>query len=336
MQHELTNRLQARRDGASVSPLDMIGPECLRWDLWRRRMTGVSHSPLDQITGANAGGLRQSAIRRRCPPRRWVLAFGPGKWASYLKPDCSHCEQRHVSKIILPHAMKSRNTSKWSRTALLFTAVFSGQLLAENLLQNPGFETGSLSGWTISGTANPAVGRDGTPIPGTWLPDNEVNVHAGEFSGWTRLFYGSLSGQPNVDLTLSQRVLVAPNTTYRIGYWFSAGTTPQPLAFGGHIRVNGEVPPYLWDGVETISYPQVPHPFVGRTPGNYTHLETFFKTDAGTRELSVDFVLNGNGVPVGFSFDDFSVEAIPEPTTVSLLTLGGCLLLWRMRRKSGV
>jgi hypothetical protein len=232
--------------------------------------------------------------------------------------------------------MKARNTPKWSTTILVFTALFSGQLLAQNLLQNPGFETGTFSGWTVSGKASPGVAKDGTPIPGTILPDNEVNVHSGDFSGWAELFYGSLVGQTDVDLILSQKVPVEPNRTYRIGYWFSARTAPQPLGFGGHIRLNGQVPSYLWDGVETISHPGFPHPFAGTTPENYTHLETLFRTDAGTSELLVDFVLNGTGGPVGFSFDDFSVEAVPEPTTVSLLVLGGCLLLWRMRRESGV
>ncbi|MCI0536058.1 MAG: hypothetical protein L0Z50_12610 [Verrucomicrobiales bacterium] len=214
--------------------------------------------------------------------------------------------------------------------SLLVLLVFTGQSLAQNLLVNPGFEAGDFRGWTVSGSATPGVARDGAPILGSVLSDNEVNVHSGEFAGWAKLQYGSLIDRPEVDLILSQTVSLRPNATYRIGYWFSLGTEPKPMGFGGHIRINGKVPQYLWDGVETIVHPEVPHPFAGRTPQHHTHLETFFEADSTTTEVTVDFVLNGNAGLYGFSFDDFSVAIIPEPSVCALLIFGGFLCLCRI------
>src|SRR5438876_9222795 len=68
---------------------------------------------------------------------------------------------------------------------------------AVNLLMNPGFETGDLTGWTVGGTAVPGVATDGVPIS-SGVPGNVVHPFAGNYAAYATL------QSPSTTLTLSQ------------------------------------------------------------------------------------------------------------------------------------
>jgi hypothetical protein len=83
----------------------------------------------------------------------------------------------------------------------LLLACAAGAASGQNLLVNPGFETGDLSGW-ISSSAK--VAADGTPVGPL-----DVNVHGGTYAAY------------DFASALSQNIPVTPGQTYLMGFWAS-------------------------------------------------------------------------------------------------------------------
>ena len=102
---------------------------------------------------------------------------------------------------------------------ILLTVFCASDASADNLLVNPGFETGNFAGWTIAGNSiSFGVNTDGTPIAGaqTPFPPNFVNVRSGAFAGWALVKDGI---DPVERITLTQTQAVPPNELLNIGFW---------------------------------------------------------------------------------------------------------------------
>jgi len=86
---------------------------------------------------------------------------------------------------------------------------FAGQhALANNLLENPGFETGNFSGWTLSGS----MAFEGVSTNFASLPE----------SGRYSAFFGAV-GSYNI---ISQDIATTPGDTYNLTFWLDDSGGP--------------------------------------------------------------------------------------------------------------
>ena len=188
------------------------------------------------------------------------------------------------------------------RTLLIAITITAGcnQSFADNLLLNPGFETGNFTNWTVGGTASNGVGIAGTTIPDTH-PEigGYVIVHSGTYAAYAAV--DTLWPGPNHPLILSQTVPVVPGNTYDIGFW---------TGFGG-VRVGDGGP------VITVNGWSYNVPSQGGQPDTYEFRDTTWTAPAGVTNATVTFNLAASGTgTAGISFDDFQVTTIPTITAV--------------------
>jgi len=200
---------------------------------------------------------------------------------------------------------------------------------ADNLLINPGFESGDFTGWTVGGPAANGVATLGTAVPAYF--SGRVNVLSGQFAAYG-VVRGSCCTAPE-PIILSQVLSVAPNQTLTIGFsasnWSassvgaSVGDSPGSI----DIYVNG-TPILLPVNYFLFSADQSWYNFVG----------TFDNGAASSITVDFRFIASGTGnFPA--SLDDFYVQgnssAVPEPSSVLLLGfgLGGmAFAAWRRRK----
>lgn len=205
-----------------------------------------------------------------------------------------------------------------SAAAICVTSV----LPAQNLLTNPGLETGDFTGWTVGGnTPMSGVDVDGTLIgnDGTF-GDNFVNVRSGSYAayGWVR---GSCCTAPEY-MTMSQTVSVLSGTTYNVGYWLG-NDSHSARGMGeddsrAQIFVNGVG---LRSGFTTVT--------TGSSSLDFINIGSTWSSGAATTALiEYRFVASGTAY-VGLSVDDLYFEGpggghgvVPEPATVGLVALG--------------
>jgi hypothetical protein len=187
-------------------------------------------------------------------------------------------------------------------TLLIAITITAGrnQSLADNLLQNPGFETGDFTGWTVGGTSpTNGVGIVGTPIPA--CISGTVIVHSGTYAAYAAV--DTLWPGPNHPLILSQTVPVVPGNTYDIGFW---------MGFGG-VRVG--------DGGSAITVNSVSLNILGHgiPPDFYEFWDATWTAPAGVTSALVTFNLaaSGDGT-AGISFDDFQVATVLTVTAVGM------------------
>src|SRR5437868_10545361 len=107
----------------------------------------------------------------------------------------------------------------------LCTVLATPQVRA-NIITNPAFETGDLSGWTLSGT-NSAPDDNGI-----FYGVDAVDAHSGNFGA----FFGAIGGVQS----LSQDLATIPGASYVVSFWLAqAPSAPAPytnsfaVSFGG-------------------------------------------------------------------------------------------------------
>lgn len=171
--------------------------------------------------------------------------------------------------------------------ALALLALSAPALADVNLVQNPGFETGNLTGWT-----GPA---DGTVYVGG--SQTAEGVHSGTYAAF---FFedGSLSG-------ISQVIATAPGQAYTFSFWFASdGDTPNEFQayFGG-----------------TEVFDAVNAPASGYT------LESFTVTaSSASSTIALDGRDDNGFLALDDVSVVAAPAAVPEPATLALL--GGTLL----------
>ena len=213
------------------------------------------------------------------------------------------------------------------------TTLFAFGGYGDNLLTNPGFESGDFSGWTVSAnTPVFGVASSGFLIPGTDTADffgpSTVIVHSGNFAAYTDTCANSVgpcfpSGDTGDELELSQTVDVMLGKTYDIGFWLGNGSAVD-YENESAIFVNGVA-------ITLTNFPSI-------APGYQFEDGLYTATKAGP--VQITFLLQGSGTgDAGVSFDDFQVlepreSTVPEPATLFLLVpaLGIAVLSARPRR----
>jgi len=185
-------------------------------------------------------------------------------------------------------------TSRMATMALLGAAMFA-HADAMNLVTNGGFETGTLSGWTIAAAA---CGSDFGP---TTNPDD---AHSGNYAAF---FAGSCPGSYD---SIEQVLATTPAQEYNLTFFIetngASGTRDLLVDWNGSQILD-------LAGAGTGSYAE--YMFTEQATGSGTILEF-----QGFNEAAADFV------------DDISVTAVPEPSMGLPLLLGVRVLLRRRSR----
>jgi hypothetical protein len=197
--------------------------------------------------------------------------------------------------------------------ASLAGLLIGNTVFAQNLIQNPGFSTGDLTGWTPLGvtsgatiTVNPTGGNPGDYA---WL-NNTVEAY---------------------NLALSQ---TTPN-----GSVVGAGLTVNYSfdLLGGNQAAGGVDFIHIWDENSTggvISQgPGLLGPYFPSASGWTTYTGSF-TTVAGSDHLGIEFDAT-TGANTGsmdqMGIDNVVLSVVPEPTTLSLAAMG-LLGVWTLRR----
>jgi hypothetical protein len=212
--------------------------------------------------------------------------------------------------------------------ALALTARAGG-----NLLINPGFETGDLSGWSVGGkNGGFGVAANGVQLPVTSaLPgspdfffESWQNVRSGNFAA-----YGITAGDPqsffSEYVSFLQSLTLAAGT-YHFGFFLSTDNENGGVGFFSAMN-DGRLGIYV-DGNQ-LSFDIAPP---DTTPLTSTWLEFDAQAalTAGTHDI--EFRISAGGTKrVGVSLDDAWVTAVPEPSGEALIILGIISLTFSVR-----
>lgn len=183
-----------------------------------------------------------------------------------------------------------------SSISSMITLLFLGiavPCFSANIVANPGFETGDLSSWSVSG-ANSSPGENGI-----YYGVDTVDAHSGTFGG----YFGALGGLMN----LTQTLTTAPGAAYTISFWLAQTAAPLPY-------VNSFSAAFA--GATLVAQTALP-------ASNFTQYTFAGTASTATSSLTFSF-RNDTGF---FSLDDISVDAsgsaaAPEPATFLLLSPG--------------
>lgn len=186
------------------------------------------------------------------------------------------------------------------KTALLVVGLVillgTSALAQQNLLTNPGFETGDFTGWTITqNSPNYGVATNGTLIDGTSqiFGPFTVLVRSGNYATYSILCNGYCYNGQSIYVNYTQNVTLTPGQIYTASYWFGNGYN-QPISQWGEIDLNGQA-----IRLTTQPYQIDPYSF-GLASGD------FVATQASN---TITYVLNGGAYQYysAMSADDFSL-----------------------------
>lgn len=178
--------------------------------------------------------------------------------------------------------------------AVAFACIASGNVFADQLIVNGGFETGDFTGWTIN------------DVSFSMYVDSLNPVHSGTYSA-------QIAGFDFGPDTLSQTVATVAGQSYALDFWF-------------------------WQDTGT------PNGFIVDWNGTVIYSETDYTTAPEFREFQFNVVGTGNDTltfttynnPAFAYIDDVSLvgpAAVPEPSSLALLSLGGIGLGLRAYRR---
>jgi len=183
------------------------------------------------------------------------------------------------------------------KTLLFIVAVLASAALSAhaNLVVNPGFETGTFSGWTNSGDTSFTAVSDSTfghtPHSGTY------EAHFGPTSS---------------DGFLDQNVTTTPGQFYIMDFWLS---NDDPIA-NNHMSASFNGTTFL----TLVNAPAFP----------YTHYTS--GPIMATGALS-DVHFTFYNPPAYYYLDDVAVNPVPEPGTLGLIALGAFGLVGTLRKR---
>lgn len=178
-----------------------------------------------------------------------------------------------------------------------------------NLVTNGGFETGSFSGWSLSGNVTPCL-FVGTSSDARCIPTTGLGGHSGA--------YAAELGNSGGDAILSQSINTSAGGTYELTFWLASQAYSTP---SNDFSVS-------WGGTTLMS--GVNLPAFGYTLYDFTGLTA---TGASTI-LSFRFQNN----PSYFALDDISVadpRGVPESHSAVVLSVLLCGLLFHALRRRG-
>ena len=225
-----------------------------------------------------------------------------------------------------------------SGTAAVLMLVLPGMVRADFI--NSSFETGDFAGWSVGGVnGGCGVATAGTLVGGTdpYCGSMYVTSRTGDYAA-----YAITAGTLGEYFTISQS-LDLPTGYWKLGFYVAAdGPSVSGFGLSTGIDVNGAASyPITWIG-DHHNY----GPFDGygeiSADGGWVQVSTTYASSGGP--ANIVFFLSGSGTARAlFSIDDPFIESTsippsippssPEPATLSLLALGGLLVLRRRRNK---
>ena len=192
-----------------------------------------------------------------------------------------------------------------------------------NIVTNCGFESGSFSGWSVTGNLQGGINGNYIGVDGENPNSGNYEAYFGAQSSYLLTGQGSMYGPPT---TLSQTVAALPGEYYEVSFYLDNNGDSYPDGS----NANNYFDAYFDGALLTKQYN------IGNSGGSYDEYVFVVGTTAGvvpynSNLLQFDFT-NDSDV---FFLDDVTVTALgptPEPASLLLVTpvLGG---LWFARRR---
>jgi hypothetical protein len=206
---------------------------------------------------------------------------------------------------------------KLTTLAILLFSLLATPAAFGNLINNSGFETGDLTGWTV----NPiAIDNPWTVVTG----DPYVNApQSGSYFAGTGCTGAPCFSGPTQNY-FYQDVPTADNQLYLIAFYWDPGYCSDPDCTGELEELQ-----VLWGATTILDFQQEP---TGATDPGWQFFSAYETGDLGTTRL--EFI--GQQDPAEIGIDTVMVEPAPEPSGALLLGGASVLLAWlRKRREAG-
>jgi hypothetical protein len=147
-------------------------------------------------------------------------------------------------------------------------------------------------------------------------------------AGWmlTGAVYNGYSGDPAGSLALTALTASASQTINGL----APGAT---YSISGDYQGNGEPTPN--PTFEVLMNNTIVFEAVAAGNANWYPFDFFYTASSSSVVLSFDSITPADGTKTGYSIDNISMTAVPEPSVWILSLLGGCVLFYSQARKTG-